>query len=173
MHLLRTAPLVEALGRRAVTAEERAKYLLASFLAFNLIYYSGLAIGSDVPWSAPSVIEGVAVVGLNIFGIANTYEASGGRDNPDYVAEFTCLYVPVSITTFGVVWGVYWILRWAFHESILAFSESHVQFAVNLSRIGTDLFGFLTFFANVVCLFIAYWRMSRLLRRVREAKSSG
>lgn len=101
-----------------------------------------------------------------------TFDASGGKSNPDYVAEFTCLYVPVSITTYAVVWGVYWFLRWAFHESLLAFSQSHFQFAVNLGRIGTDLFGFLTFFANVAALFICYWRLGRLLSRVHEAKGA-
>lgn len=173
MHFFRTAPLVESLGRRAVSAEERAKYLLASFLAFNVIYYSGLAIGTDVPWSVSSAIEAVAIIGINIVGVVKTFDASGGKENPDYVAEFTCLYVPVVVTTYGVVWGVYWLLRWAFHESILAFSQSHFQFAVNLGRIGTDLFGFLTFFANVASLFITYTRLAGLLARVRKAKSVG
>jgi hypothetical protein len=173
MHLFRTAPLVEALGRRAVSAEERASYLLASFLAFNVIYYSGLAIGTDVPWSVPSLFEAAAIIGINIFGVVRSFDASGGKSNPDYVAEFTCLYVPVAITTYGTVWGVYWLLRWAFNESILAFSQSHFQFAMNLGRLGTDLFGFLTLLANVISLFIAYERLRRLLARVREAKSDG
>jgi hypothetical protein len=173
MHLLRTAPLVEALGRRAVSAEERAKYLLASFLAFNVIYYSGLAIGTAEPWSIPSTIEAVTIILVNVVGVVKTFDASGGKNNPDYVAEFTCLYVPVAISTYVSVWALYWLLRWSFHESLLAVSQSHFQFAVNLGRIGTDLFGFLTFFANVAALFITYVRLNRLLARVQEVKSAG
>jgi len=171
MHFLRTAPLVQALGRRAVSAEERAKYLLASFVAFNVIYYSGLAIGTAEPWSIPSAIEAAAVILINIIGVVKTFDASGGKENRDYVAEFTCLYVPVVITTYAAVWALYWLLRWTFHESLLAVSQSHFQFAVNLGRIGTDLFGFLTLFANVAALFITYVRLNGLLARVREAKS--
>jgi hypothetical protein len=131
------------------------------------------AVGTDVPWSVPSLFEAAAIIGINIFGVVRSFDASGGKSNPDYVAEFTCLYVPVAITTYGTVWGVYWLLRWAFNESILAFSQSHFQFAMNLGRLGTDLFGFLTLLANVISLFIAYERLRRLLARVREAKSDG
>jgi hypothetical protein len=172
MHLLRTAPLVKALGRRAVSAEERASYLLASFLAFNVIYYSGLAIGTADPWSVPSLIEAAAIILINIVGVVKTFDASGGKSNDDYVAEFTCLYVPVAITTYVVVWGLYWLLRFGFHESLLALSQTHFQFAVNLGRLGTDLFGFLTFFANVAALFITYARLTRLLAYVQQAKSA-
>lgn len=173
MHLFRTAPLVEQLGRRAVSAEERAKYLLAGFLVFNFAYYSGYVIGTAPPWTVPGTIEAIAVILINIMGIVKTFDASGGRDNPDFVVEFTCLYVPVSVTTLLGVWGTYWFLRTAFRESIMALSESHFQFAVNLSSIDTNLFGFLTFAATIGVLIITYSRIAGLLVRVQEAKSAG
>jgi hypothetical protein len=172
MHFLRTRPLVDALARGAVSAEERAKYLLASFVAFNLIYYSGLGVGTDQVWTAPSLVEAATIIFINVVGVVKTFDASGGKDNPDFVAEFTCLYVPVGITSYVAVWSVYWAVRWLFHESILALSQSHFQFAWNLSRLGTDLFGFLTFMANVLALFVTYVRLTRLLERVRLAKAA-
>ena len=170
MHLLRTSPLVEELARGAVSAEDRAKYLLASFLVFNVVYYSGLAIGGAPPWSVPAIIEAVAVMLLNIVGVVRTFDASGGKSNRDFVAEFTCLYVPVSVTTVAAVWGGYWALRLGFHESLMALSESDIQFAVNLGALGTDLFGFLTFVANVGVLAVTYYRLVGLLKKVAEQK---
>jgi hypothetical protein len=173
MHLLRTSSLVTQLSRRAVSSEERAKYLLASFLVFNVVYYSGLAVSTAEPWSVPNGIEAVVVVLVNIIGVVKAFDASGGKDNPDFVAEFTCLYVPVSVTTVAAVWGAYWALRIGFHESILAFAQSNFRFATNLAALGTDLFGFLTFLANAGVLGVTYYRLSNLLAQVHEAKRAG
>lgn len=170
MHLLRTAPLVDALSHRAVSAEERAMYLLASFVVFNAIYYSGLAASSAPLWSPASFIEAAAIILVNVLGVVKTFDASGGKSNPDYVAEFTCLYVPVSITTYLGVWGVYWLLRVGFQESLVALSESNLQFAINLSNMGADFFVLLTFMANVLALAITYIRINRLLAHVQQAK---
>lgn len=172
MHLLRTTHLVTQLSRRAVSNEERAKYLLASFLVFNVVYYSGLAVGTAAPWSMPSVIEAIAVVLINVVGVVKGFDASGGKENPDFVVEFTCLYVPVSITTVATVWGCYWALRLGFHESIMALAQSNFQFATNLAALGTDLFGFLTFLANVCVPAITYYRLCGTLSKVRDKKHS-
>jgi hypothetical protein len=171
MHLLRTGPLVEQLMRREVPAEERAQYLLASILMWNLIYYSGLSISSAPLWSALSVVEALAVIAINVVGIVKTFDASGGKANTDYVAEFTCLYVPVAITTNVVIWGLYWVAAWGFRESLEVLSRSHIQFALNLAAIGTDFFGFLLFFATIASLFITYVRLARLLERVHAGRS--
>jgi hypothetical protein len=172
MHLLRTAPIVEALGRGGISAEERAQYLLASFIAFNVLYYSGLAVSTAPPWSVPSLLEAIAIIGINMVGVVKTFDASGGKENKDYITEFTCLYVPVAVTTLAAVWGMYWTLVWLFREVLEAYSRSGDQFAINLYQLGTDMFGFLTFSANVVSLFVTYVRLARLLARVREAKSA-
>ena len=166
MHLLRTEPLVRELSAGAVSAEERAKYLLASFVLFNIAYYSGAVLSTAPPWTIISALEGGLMVALNVIGVVKTFDASGGRKNPDFVTQFTCLYVPVSITTLAVVWGSYWLLRLGFGGAIEAISRSNFQFAVNLSTIGTDLFGFLTFVANISVLAITYLRLHRLLSQV-------
>ena len=171
MHLFRTQPLVEQLAVGAIGSEERAKYLLGSFLLFNLVYYSGFAVSTASPWTLVSVLEGLLMMGINVLGIVKTFDASGGKANPDFVAEFTCLYVPVSITTVLAVWGTYWALSMGFREGLIALSQSHFQFAMNLSSIGTDFLGFLTFAANVGVLAITYLRLTNLLLQVRRVKS--
>lgn len=170
MHLFRTTNLVTQLSRRGVPNEDKAKYLLASFLVFIVVYYSGVAVSTAAPWSMPSVIEALAVVLINVVGIVKVFDASGGKENPDFIVEFTCLYVPVSITTVACVWGGYWALQLGFHESILKLAQSNFQFATNLAAFGTDLFGFLTFLANVCVPAITYYRLCNLLAKVCEKK---
>jgi hypothetical protein len=170
MHLLRTAHLVTQLSLRAVPNEDKAKYLLASFLVFNVVYYSGLAVSTAAPWSMPGVIEAVAIMVINILGVVKAFDASGGKNNPDFVVEFTCLYVPVSITTVAAVWGGYWAISLGFHESILALAQSDLQFAKNLAALGTDLIGFLTLLANVCVPAITYYRICKLLSQVSDKK---
>ncbi len=137
---------------------------------YTLAYYSGLVgIGAPI-WSLFSIFEGVALVAIAIFGIAQAYEAAGGRESRSFMVDFTCLSVPVSITTMLGGWAVYWVIRAGFFNLLQSLSESHFQFARNLSMIGSDLFGLLTFGAVVSIQAIVFWRMVRLLRMVREAQ---
>jgi hypothetical protein len=171
MHLFRTRPLVEALASGSLSAEQRAYYLLASFLVFNLAYYSGFVASGTTPWTPPYIAEALAVVLINIVGVVKTFDASGGKENKQYVTEFTCLYVPVSVTTMLVFWGGYWLLRVAFHESIMALAQSNLQFAINMSNLGFDGFALLAFAASVGSLAVTYIRLVKLLSQVRAARS--
>ena len=172
MQLLRTKPVVEALIADSVSAEERAKYLLASFLVFNAAYYSGLVVAGAELWTPLSLMEAAVVVALNIVGVVKTFDAAGGKTNTDFIAQFTCLYVPVSVTTLVAVWGVYWLMRMSFTPTLVELSRSNMQFALNLASLGTDLLGFLAFVANVGVLAITYGRLHKLLARVREAREA-
>ena len=172
MHLFRTQPLILQLAQDGVDAEERAHYLLASFLLFNVAYSSGLAISAGAPWTAPGTIEAVALLLINVIGIVKTFDAAGGKSNRDFVAQFTCLYVPAATTTLLAVWIPYWLLRVGFHESILAFSTSHAQFAVNLASLGTDFFGFLTFIASIGTPAIIFYRVAKSLAGVQAARDA-
>lgn len=171
MHFFRPAPLADALSRRDVSVEEQAKYLLAGFVAFIVFYYSGLAASTAQLWTLPSIVEGLVLIGINAIGVVKAFDAAGGKDNPDFVLEFTCLYVPVSVSTYLVVWVSYWLILWGFGEAIEAFSYSNMQFALNLARIGTNLQGFLTFSACVLAVFVSYRRLCSLLARVQSAKA--
>jgi hypothetical protein len=172
MHLLRTQPVISALVAGAIAPQERAAYLMASFLMFTVAYYSGL-VGPGAPtWSIPSVLEALIVAGITILGIVKAFDASGGPDNPDFVAEFTCLYVPITITTLLGVWSVYWLVMLSFRESLEILSQrSSLQFAMNLWRIGTDLAGFLSFAAVVLVQVITFIRITSALHRVRLGRA--
>jgi hypothetical protein len=170
MHLFRTAPLIMQLARGELSRTQKAYYLLASFLMFTLAYYSGFVGGSAV-YTPASMFEGIATAVITVIGVVKCFDAAGGDDAPDFIESFTCLYVPVSITTIGVVWGLYWATLFGFRESLLALSESRMQFAINLAKLGTDIFGFLNFAAVVAVQMISFYRVASALEDVRILRS--
>jgi hypothetical protein len=97
-------------------------------------------------------------------GVSYAYDAGGGDENVDFVAQFICLYVPVSITTVAVVWGAYWCAMFLFSESLEAIADTRLQFAINLSRIGGTLSDALVLLAAVATEAITFYRITRLFR---------
>ncbi|MES2952863.1 MAG: hypothetical protein V4858_30400, partial [Pseudomonadota bacterium] len=170
MHLFRTQPLIAKLARGQVSNAEKAYYLLASFLMFTVAYYTGL-VSSNATWTLPSTLEGIAIGVITVIGVVKSFDASGGEESSDFVAQFTCLYVPITITTMLVVWSVFWGVLFGFRESLIAMSESHMQFAINLSRLHADMFNFVTFVAVVAVQGITFYRMTRCLNEVRELRN--
>jgi hypothetical protein len=170
MHLLRTAPLIDKLATGSLSSEQRAAYLMASFLVFTCAYYTGWVASGAPPWSIPSVAEALAIALITIVGVVKTFDAAGGDSNKNYIVDFTCLYVPVSVTTLLVVWGAYWTLAVVFRESLIALSQSHMQFVINLSRLGSDIFGFLTFLSATGVQAVIFYRLTHLLRAVHRAR---
>jgi hypothetical protein len=169
MHLFRTTPLVTKLANDEVSNQDKAYYLVASFLMFTVAYYSGFVSGSAL-WTIPSLLECVSVGVITLVGIVKAFDAAGAEDNSDFIAQFTCLYVPINITTTLVVWSLFWAITLGFRESLIAMSQSHMQFAVNLARLGADMFSFLTYLAVVAVQGITFYRMVGALAAVRAHK---
>jgi hypothetical protein len=167
LRLFNAKKLALELGRGEIRAREKGYYLFASFVIWLLISVSGFTTVSPL-WSWMSLIETVSLIIVYVLGFSYAYDAAGGDNNPDFVAQFSCLYVPVSLTTVAVVWAVYWALVFGFRESIMALSDSHFQFAVNLSRIGSDLFGALVLLAVLLVQAVVFYRITKLFDIVRE-----
>ena len=169
IHLLSTKRLATRLIQQELSAKARAQYLAASFVIFIVVVYSGLASANPLG-SWLSYYEAVLLTGISIIGVFKAYDAAGGESNPAFVTEFTCLYVPVSVTTYGVAWSLYWGMVFGWRESIAALSESHLQIAVNLAKIGSDFFGLLTFLTVVLVQFVSFYRIIRWFRIIREQR---
>ena len=136
---------------------------------FTIAYYSGFVSG-NLAWTLPSILEGLTIAVVTAIGVAKAFDASGGDDASDFIAQFTCLYVPISISTMMVVWSTYWAIAIGFRESLIAISESHMQFAVNLSRLGADMFSFLAFAAAVTVQGVTFYRLTNSLAEVSALK---
>lgn len=137
---------------------------------FTIAYYSGFVSGNTA-WTLPSILEGLTIAGVTAIGLVKTFDASGGEEASDFVAQFTCVYVPISISTMLVIWSTFWATTIGFRESLIALSQSHMQFAVNLSRLGADMFSFLAFAAAVTVQGVTFYRITNSLADVRALKN--
>ncbi|MCA3210828.1 MAG: hypothetical protein ING50_01400 [Burkholderiales bacterium] len=171
MRLLNAKRLAVELGRGEVSSREKGYYLFAGFVMWLLIGASGFTTVSPL-WTWMSLIETAALIVVYLLGFSYAYDSAGGDENPDFVVQFTCLYVPVSITTVAAVWGLYWATAYGFRESINALSDSHLQFAVNLGRIGSNVFGALVTLAVLVVEAVTFYRVTKLFVIVRAQAQS-
>ncbi len=171
MRLLNAKKLAVELGRGEISPREKGYFLFAGFVMWLLIGASGFTTVSPL-WTWMSLIETAAVIVVYLLGFSYAYDAAEGDENSDFVVQFTCLYVPVTITTVAVIWGLYWVIFFGFGESIIALSESHFQFAVNLGRIDSDLFGALDMLAVLMVQAVTFYRISKLLEIVRAQARS-
>lgn len=172
IRLFNAKRLAEELRRNEVSSRERGYYLATSFLMFVLFDWSGLRSANPL-WTWLSIYEAVVVAVITVVGFAKGYEAAGGDSNPDFVVEFSCLYVPVSITTILVVWGAYWGVTFGFRETIMALADSRLQIAVNLSRIDGNFFDLLTFLAVALVQAVTFYRIAKLFEIVRGESDGG
>lgn len=167
MRLINSRRLAEELGRGQVSLNEKAHYLFAGFAIWLVINVTGLTVVSPL-WSWMSFVEAAALLLITALGFSYAYGAAGGDENPDFVAQFICLYVPVSLTTVVFVWVAYWGIVIGFRESIIAISESRLQFAINLSRIGSSFLEILVTLAVLAEQAVTFYRITRLLRLTRS-----
>ena len=142
-------------------------YLFASIAMWVVINVTGINTASRL-WSWMSFIEAAVLLLIIVVGFSYAYEAAGGDENADFVPQFVCLYVPVTITTVIGVWSVYWVAILLFRESLIALSDSRLQFAINLSRIGGTLSDALVLLAVITVEAITFYRITRLFRLVRS-----
>ncbi len=171
MRLINSRKLAEELGRGQVSPSEKAYYLFAGFAIWLVINVTGFTAVSPL-WSLMSFVEAVAMLIITALGFSYAYAAAGGDDNPDFVAQFTCLYVPVSLTTVVVVWAAYWGIVIGFRESIIAISESRLQFAINLSRLGSSALEILVTLALLAVQAVTFYRITKLLKLARSTSAA-
>src|SRR5882724_167613 len=124
MHLLRTHPLVQELALGEVDPQEQAGYVLAGLVVWILASYSGLIVAGSPAWTLPSILEATALLAISVIGVVRCLDAAGGRQNQRFLVEFTCLSVPITVSTLSVAWGVYWIATVAFRDGLIALSRS-------------------------------------------------
>ena len=171
MRLFNARKLALELAEGSVSNRAKGHYLFAGFALWLLINVTGFASMSPL-WTWMSLVEVAALLIVTLLGLQSAYDAAGGDDNPDFVVQFTCLYVPVSITTTLFFWGIYWGVVTGFREAITAVSESRMQFAINLGRIGSSVFGALVVLTSVVVQAVTFYRVTRLLALVRRGNAA-
>lgn len=170
IHLFNAKQVARELARKEIGPKARGYYILASLLLFTPFYYSGFMWANPL-WSWLSIYEAFVVIVVTFIGFTKSFEAAGGENNPDFIAEFTCLYVPVSLTTILAIWSSFWVVTIGLRESITSLSESNLQLAQDLSRLGSDFFGLLSFLAVALVQVVTFYRITKLFYVVRGHSS--
>ena len=166
MHLFRTAPIEAQLAARSMGAKAQAKYLMASFMIFMVPGYLSLIPSSAAPYTVALGLEAWFYVCITVLGVAAARDAAGGDSNQHFITEFTCVYVPIAITTLLGVWSIHWLVIFAFGDTLALWSWSGTQFTENLRNIGMELPGFVALLAQVASNALIYWRVCRSMRRI-------
>jgi hypothetical protein len=172
IHFFNARQLALELARGEVEPRQRGYYLLAVSLSSTAFVYSGF-VSANPLWSWLSLYEALVVTVILVAGLSRAYDAAGGDANPDFIAQFTCLSLPVNITTTLPVWTCFWAITIGFRETLIALAGSHSQLAVNLSRIGGSFFGLLAFLAVALTEAIFFYRIVRLFNTVRGELHGG
>jgi len=175
IRLFNAKRLAQELGRKEVSPRAFGYYLAASFLLYIPLGYCGFIHPTNPLWSWLSIYEGFAVFAITVLGLATSYSAGGGDDNPDFVTEFICLSVPVFFTTTLIVWAVYWGISIGFRETLEAYSyreSTNFAFIRRLYDIHADISNLLSFLAVVSIEAIGFYRMTRLFHVVRSSSPS-
>jgi hypothetical protein len=170
IHLFSMSRIESKLSSQGVDSKGEAEYLLVSMVIFSIAGYAGLIVSSAPPWSLPTLLEGLVVVGINALGVVKAYESAGGKSSVNFVAEFTCLYVPASITTLLTIWTIYWGISFGATELVQQLYTSNAQIFRNIINLWRDLFGFLAFLANVLTWSIIYWRIIKSFERLHNLR---
>ncbi len=171
MHIFRTQPLITKLAKGEVSPQEQAAYAIASVCIWTVAFYSGLVVAGAQVWTIPSILEAVAIVGITVVGVVRCFDNAGGNKNRQFLNEFYCLSVPITTPLVLAVWICYWAITLGFREALFSLSNSDMQFAVNLSKIGADLFALLSFLAVVCVQAGIYYRLAGALHQVQVEKN--
>jgi len=118
VHLFRTEPLAQELASHRVEASDQAAYVVASFVFWLIPYYFFLYpdpyAGNEKWFWGMWAYSAFMMVVVNIFGVIKCLNACEFEPKKNFMVDFSCLYLPVTVTTFIGVWSVYYLYRYLF-----------------------------------------------------------
>lgn len=113
LHLLSAGRLGARLGAGEVSPKEQAFYLSASFVLWLLPGYLPITPAPNVQaWSIPFGLwfyEAGSLVLIYVFGVLYCLARCHVEPKKNFLIDFSCLYVPISLTTLVVAWGIFHI----------------------------------------------------------------
>jgi hypothetical protein len=176
LHWLSAANLGAKLAAGHVSAREQAYYLAGSFVVWLLPGYLFIIPSrgpDDTAWFYGLWFYELAMMAL--ISVAGTlYCLDKCRVDPrrNFLVDFSCLYLPVSVTTLTVTWTIFYLLlalRRPWLGLLLFVFERPPAFLSNLAS--GRFFELLAFFGIVGANFAIFYRIGRHMARVSELRS--
>jgi hypothetical protein len=171
MHFLATKKVVDDLAHGRVSPRDKAYYLLVSYVIPLVVGWSTLTFANQGRTLA-GLFEFFMMTVITVVGIQTSYEASGGDSNPNFIAEFTCLSVPVGIKTTVLVWGIYWVLGLSLRALVPHLNDLDAETARRIASIGNAAAWLAGMFVNVVLTAVFFLRMRVHMRSISKLRTS-
>jgi hypothetical protein len=114
IHLLDARKVAAELAAGTVSARDQATYLAAAVVIALAPYYLLLipaqsSEGATWVWLMWSY-EGLSVIGLEIAGIFYCLQRCGVEPHRHFVIDFSCLSVPIALTTTAAGWALFYLV---------------------------------------------------------------
>jgi hypothetical protein len=176
LHWLSATHLDAKLAAGHVSAREQAYYLAGSFVVWLLPGYLFIipSRGSeDTVWFYGLWFYELAMMVL--ISVAGTLHCMGKcRVDPrrNFLVDFSCLYLPVSVTTLTVTWTIFYLLlalRRPWLGLLLFVFDRPPAFLSNLAS--AQFFELLAFFGTVGANFAIFYRIGRHMARISGLRS--
>jgi hypothetical protein len=174
IHIFSARRLAEDLAAGRVSAQEQALYLALSFCVWNVVFYlyvvpAPVAEGHIFWWLW--LMELFFVVLVNITGVLFCLRKCRVEPKKNFLIFFSCLYLPVSVSTFAVIWGAFHIVTtapWTLvrHEMLPSWFP---DFPWLSSLLAYDV---LRFFLYVGTIFAIFLRTGEYLERIADLQES-
>jgi len=171
MYFLATKRLVEDLAHERVSPRDKAYYLLAGFVISLVIGYSTLTFANQGrDWLG--AFEFLMLTVISVIGVQRSFEAGGGDSNPDFVAEFTCLSVPLSIKIAFVVWGLYWLFTLSLRALLPQLAVEDADTARRIFVLGNTAAWLAAVFVNLAWTLAFFIRMRIHLASIAKLREA-
>lgn len=177
IHLFSANGLVEDLAADRVTPRQQAVYLILSFCVWivpSYLYLFPTPATTDVPsffWSVWLVELSLLVV-ISIAGVNHCLRNCRVDPRRNFFVDFTCLSIPVAITTMLVIWGVFHLFTtlpaWLLDQGSLA--DGHLKWFPWLES--SRLYDAIRFLASVGLVLIMFLRIAKHMERATRVRES-
>ena len=176
LYLFSARKLRERLAVGAVTAREQAIYLAGSFVVWLMPGY--LFIIPPPSGVSPSWFYGMwfyefaMLVLIYTAGVFYCLANCHVHPKQNFLIDFSCLNLPVSVTTLAVTWGLFHLLATAFPWWLTTLSFDSEPPTWLLWVTSTRFFDLLRFFAIVGASFAIIYRVGRHIRHIALAREA-
>ena len=174
MHILNTRKLAEELVQSRVSAQDKFLYLICGWIFYAVVSYSTL-IFSNAGRTVLGVLEFFLVSSIAWVGCSISYRRAmkgkgGGAEN--FIVDFTCLLLPLSVQTYSLVWFVSYAIAWLVSHAWSALSF-HSEFAANVAAAFISNADWITTFLAVICTqLLLFTRMAMYIGLISNRRAA-
>jgi hypothetical protein len=174
IHIFSAKKLAEDLAAGRVSAQEQALYLALSFCVWSVVSYlyvvpPPLAEGRIFWWFW--LMEFFFVVLFTITGVLFCLRKCRVEPKKNFLIFFSCLYLPVSLSTFAIVWGGFHLVT-TVPWTLVGYGMLPAWFADLPWLTSLPTYDVLRFFLYIGTIFAIFLRTGEHIERIADLQES-